>query len=108
MAKKKDYPVAIGALPYGYTDISDNNPDGPSPLPDDRLDGTRHPEGKMSFVNNVAAGESPEAPDVNTITPNGVSKSSGEGHNCQWNWWKGTGGIWNKNKPWTGGNMTGQ
>src|SRR5689334_24428783 len=104
MAKKKDYPPMIGAaIEYAPPVISDNNPDGPSPLPDDRLEGDSRR--KFSFTDLVAKGESPEAPDVNTVTANGVSKSQGKGHNCQYNWWKGNSGVWNKNEPWPGGNM---
>lgn len=104
---KKTIPVAVIAEPYARK-YSDNNPDGPSNLPDDRLDGTRYPAGKMSFVNIVAAGESPDAPDVNTVNANGVAMARGQGKNAQFNWGKGTDGIWNKNEPWDGGNMTGQ
>ena len=102
---KKSIPVILGDydLPPRY----DNNPDGPSPLPDDRLNGTRHPNGKFDFVNLVGKGESPARPDVDTVNANGVAKSRGQGKNCQYNWGDDLGGAWNDNKDWTGGNLTG-
>ena len=88
---------------------SSNNPDGPSNKPTFDLDGTRFPKGKMSFVNNVARGESPQAPDINHVTTNGTSKSHGQGKNAQYNWGDNLSGEWNENsKDWPGGNMTGQ
>lgn len=113
MAKKpviKGSPIGYGAAIPNVFDtppISDNNPDGPSKLPDFDLDGTRYPKGKMSFVNNVARGESPNKPDIFHVTPNGISSSNGKGKNAQYNWGGGTDGVWNKNEDFDGGNMTG-
>lgn len=106
MAKGKIYPtIAIGE--YTPPPVSDNNPNGPSNLPDDRLEGDPYPKGKFMFADLVAGGESPFSPDVNTVTANGVSKSRGQGDNCQYNYWEGNSGIWNKNRDWKGGNLTG-
>lgn len=113
MAKKpvvKGSPIGYGpGVPNEYETppVYDNNPDGPSNKPTFDLDGTRYPKGKMSFVNNVARGESPKRPDVNVITPDGISNSTGKGKNCQYNW-GGTDGAWNESDKWPdGANLTG-
>lgn len=106
MARKKIVEVSPVFSPYERT-YSDNNPDGPSNLPDDRLEGAMYPKGKFAFADLVANGESPEAPDVNTVNANGVARSRDEGRNLQSNWEKDIDGIWNKNKPWKGGNLSG-
>ncbi len=106
MAKKKlGLPMAVEYTPPV---VHDNNPDGVCDKPEFGLDGTRFPKGKVSFVNMVADGESQNRPDVNVITANGVSSSTGKGKNAQYNWGTGTDGSWNKNEPFDGGNMTGQ
>lgn len=108
MAKKK-LPLLIGAAIGEYnTPVSDNNPDGPYPKPDYDLNGCkRYRNGKISFVDRVADGESPNKGDVNMITANGVSSSKGQGKNSEYNWGYGTDGIFNKNRDWDGGNLTG-
>lgn len=105
MAKKK-VPEILAILPYERS-YSDNNPDGPSRLPDDEINGEMYPKGKFDFVGLVAKGESPAAPDVNTVNANGVAKSRGQGKNCQYNYGEDVDGIWNKNSGWSGGNLTG-
>lgn len=107
MAKKKT-PLLVGvAAEYAPPPMSDNNPDGPYPLPDDNLNGCRYRNGKVSFVDRVAAGESPNKGDVNMITANGVSSSRGQGKNCEYNWGESTDGRWGKNRDWKGANLTG-
>ena len=63
----------------------------------------------MSFVNNVADGESQNRPDVNVVTADGIASSTGQGKNCQYNWGDNKlDGEWNSNdKNWLGGNLTG-
>lgn len=104
MAKKKESDPVYNVGEYSPPVVSDNNPDGYSNLPDDRLEGENR---QFSFTEKVAKGESPEAPDVNVNTANGVAKSRGQGKNCQYNWGEGTSGIWNKNRDWKGTNLTG-
>lgn len=109
MVKKKT--MNIGS-PIGYPSILedgtsrvyDNNPDGPSNLPTFELDGTRYPKGKMSFVNNVAAGEGAERPDVTVQTPNGISRSHGQNKGQQGNYCPSD--SWAESKDWNG-NLTG-
>ncbi len=113
MTKKK---ISTPGSPIGYVGaavigsepapVRDNNPDGPSSLPIFGLDGTRYPKGKMSFVNNVARGESCADGDVKVNTANGVSSSKGKGK-MQYNWSdENQSGAWNDNS-FGGGNLTG-
>lgn len=111
MAKKKS--LLIGS-PIGYPSIYgddgspgvyDNNPDGPSNLPTFGLDGTRYPQGKKSFVNNIAAGEGAKRPDVTVQTPDGISRSQGQNKGQQGNYCPSD--SWAEDKPWPGGNLTG-
>lgn len=104
MAKKKNIPISIVEYERTYPD---NNPDGPSRLPDDELNGTMYPKGKFDFVNLVAGGESPIAPDCYSVNANGVSRSRDEGKNQDYKWGDSTDGIWCKNKPFKGGNLSG-
>lgn len=109
MAKKKTTNVGT-PLGYGFSiesgspAIYDNNPDGPSNHPTFDLDGCRYPKGKMSFVNNVAAGESGARPDVNVVTADGISRSTGQNKGQQGNYSPLS--SWALDKPWNG-NMTG-
>lgn len=110
MAKKTKFsnmivPASVGE--YSPPPISDNNPSGPSNLPDDRLEGARDIKDKFAFADLVAKGESPAAPDVNTVNANGVSKSRGQGKNCQYQWGDSLSGEWNENRDWEGANLTG-
>lgn len=105
MAKKKE--MMITAMPYDYKNRSDNNPDGPSNLPNNDLDGCQYKSGKMFIPGFLDKGESPNTGDINLITANGVQSSKGQGKNSQFNWNKGTDGAWNNNEDWAGGNLTG-
>lgn len=105
MAKKKSYPIEA-VMNYTPPPVPDNNPDGPYSKPDDDLNGCRY-AGKYSFVDKVAKGESPIAPDVYTETANGCSRSRDEGKNLQYNYGEGVSGKWNKNRDWKGGNLSG-
>src|SRR5260221_6799 len=105
MVKKKI--MDIGIARYERPPVPDNNPDGPSNLPDDRLEGAMYPAGKIAFADMVGKGESPNAPDVNTITANGVSRSRGQDKGRQYDWGNGTDGHWNENGDWEGANLTG-
>lgn len=109
MVKKKNMNLPI-AMSSEYTPpvIPDNNPDGPSPLPDYNLEGARSMKGKIPFSEWVAQGESANIGDVNIVNANGVASSKGQGYNQQYNWHKGTGGIWNEDREWDGGNRTGE
>lgn len=107
MAKKKNYPTTVYSVGYEQRVISDNNPDGPSELPNDNLNGCLYSGNKVFFPDIVSKGESPEAPDVNTITANGVSKSRGQDKGRQYNWGTGTDGHWNEGGEWVGANLTG-
>lgn len=108
MAKKKDI-LTVAVLGDSYeSNFSDNNPDGPSELPNFATAGYGYKDSKrICFPCNVGEGESPNKGDVNVNTANGVSSSQGQGHNQAYNYWKGNSGIWNKNRDWPGGNRTG-
>lgn len=103
------YPIVIGGE-YSPPQIPDNNPDGVMKKPDYSSDPSagNYGKNKFDFAGLVGKGESPNVGDVNVITPNGIASSKGQGNNCQYNWWKGNSGIWNKNKEWDGGNRTGE
>lgn len=117
MAKKpanKGSPIGYGnAVPMEFetAPMYDNNPDGPSRHPDNELYAYRHDNlyGKrICFPCNIGKGESPQRPDVNVVTPDGVSNSQGQGKNAQYNWGNDLDGHWNENtKNWDGGNLTG-
>lgn len=103
MAKKKMVGMILMATPP-YP-IFDNNPDGPSNLPDFSLDGTRYPKGKMSFVDAVAKGEAIDRPDVIVQTANGVSRSQGQNKGQQGNYSPDS--SWAESADWEGANLSG-
>jgi hypothetical protein len=105
MAKKKYMDVAVMSS-YTPPSMPDNNPDGPSNLPDYDLNGCRYPKDKMSFPDMLAQGECKNAPDVIVQNANGVSSSQGQNKGAQNNW-SPDAGIWNKTDPFDGGNLTG-
>lgn len=116
MAKKK---ISTQGSPIGYAGcavignepppVRDNNPDGPSNLPNHELAKYRRDDlyGKrICFPNDIGKGESSGGDDVNVVTANGISRSRGES-GLQYNWGRGLSGKWNENEDWDGGNLTG-
>lgn len=90
-------PDGVLLLPGNGTDPSDYNNDSPNT-------GTK----KYCFHSKIGETESPNKfGGVNAITANGVASSRGEGNNNDHNYDEGTDGIWNKNRNWKGGNLTG-
>lgn len=116
MAKKKastpGSPIGyIGAAVVGNEPppVRDNNPDGPSNLPNHELYAYRRDDlyGKrICFPCDIGKAESAGGDDVNIINSNGIANTKGE-RGMQYNWGKGTDGKWNENKDWDGGNLTG-
>lgn len=116
MAKKK---ASTPGSPIGYVGCAvvtneppkprDNNPDGPSNLPNDELYAYRRNDlyGKrICFPSDIGRGESAGGDDVNVITADGISNSRNKGKGMQYNWGEGTDGRWNKNDDWNGGNLS--
>lgn len=95
---------------YEAAPVRDNNPDGPSNLPNNELYAYRRDDlyGKrICFPNDIGKGESDGGDDVNVITANGISNAKNKGKGMQYNWGKGTDGKWNENEDWDGGNLSG-
>lgn len=116
MAKKK---ISIPGSPIGYASAAvigseppkprDNNPDGPSNLPNNEFYAYRRDDlyGKrICFPNDLGKGESAADGDAVTNTANGVSRSKGKGK-MQYNWAdENQSGAWGDN-DFSGGNLTG-
>lgn len=101
----------VGAAVEGYEPpaVRDNNPDGPSNLPNHEFYAYRRDDlyGKrICFPCDIGKGESAQDGDAVTNTPDGVSRSRGE-NGQQYNWGEGQSGKWNENEDWKGGNLTG-
>lgn len=116
MAKKK---TSTPGSPIGYVGaavegneapaVRDNNPDGPSNLPNHEFYAYRRDDlyGKrICFPNDLGRGESADGYDSVTNTPDGIQRGQGE-NGQQYNWGKGNSGRWNRNEGWPGGNLTG-
>ena len=114
MAKKKggiigDVGALVGFSFGGEREFSDNNPSGVMDLPNYGTDPANYiKSGKMNMPSYVAAGGSPNTGDVNVVNANGIASSKGQGNNQEYNYWKGTDGLWNKNRDWDGSNRTGE
>ena len=119
MAKKKISEVG-SPIGYGACAVTgmekptsrDNNPDGPSRLPDHNLGGytyntDRTGTKKICFPDDLGQGESSDGYDVNVQTANGISNAKNTGRGVQYNWGPGPDGIWNKNDDFEGGNISG-
>ena len=115
MAKK----VSTPGSPIGYASaavtgyepppVRDNNPDGPSNLPNHDLYAYRRDDlyGKrICLPDNIGKGESMADGDVCVNTADGVSHSRGE-NGQQYAWGTPQSGRWGKNEGWSGGNLTG-
>lgn len=116
MTKKKTSevgsPIGYAAVPVVGNEkptIRDNNPDGPSRLPDHNLAGYDYNRGlkRICFPDNLGRGEASDGEDVNVVNANGISNSKNTGRGMQWNWGPGLSGNWNRNDPWDGGNLSG-
>ena len=116
MAKKKSQNVGspVGYGPTAFDGnvkptVRDNNPDGPSNLPDWGLNGYRGgPERKqICFPEMRGRGESSDGDDVNVVNCNGISNAKNKGRGVQYNWGDGLEGKWNKNDDWDGANISG-
>lgn len=116
MARKK---ASTPGSPIGYVGapvigsepapVRDNNPDGPSNLPNNELYAYQRDDlyGKrICFPCDIGKGESAADGDAVTNTANGVSRSKGKGK-MQYNWADDNqSGAWNDN-DFDGGNLTG-
>lgn len=116
MAKKKEM-QAGSPIGYGATatvgdevpTVRDNNPDGPSNLPNHEFYAYRRDDlyGKrICLPNDIGRGEASNGGDVIVNTANGIANTRGE-RGLQYNFNKGNSGRWNKNRDWDGGNLTG-
>lgn len=114
MAKKAiqtGSPIGYGATPSVGSEplpVRDNNPDGPSRLPDNELYAYRRSDlyGKrICFPCDIGKGESMADGDVCVNTANGVSHSKGKGA-MQYNWGENQSGAWGDNS-FNGGNLSG-
>lgn len=116
MAKKK---ISTQGSPIGYAGVDvvsdeaptvrDNNPDGPSNLPNHELYAYRRDDlyGKrICFPNDIGRGEASNGDDVIVNTADGIANTRGE-RGLQYNFNKGNSGRWGKNRDWDGSNLTG-
>ena len=113
MAKKgKNKLVGGGAEAYSSPVMSfssptifDNNPDGPSNLPNDDINGCYYKKGKIFMGDAVAAGEGKKPDNALLQTANGSQYSRGQNPDQQRNWSPDS--SWSEDKEWKGGNLTG-
>jgi len=109
MAKKKNYPMVVGAAEYSSPPLSDNNPSsGLVGQPNASIVGYGYKDGtnRKCMPCAVADGECKIPDDVVVNTANGIARSRGKNPGAQYNWGDTTDGVWNNN-DFDDTNMTG-